>query len=41
MMVYVNGEGHECKSCGHVHAIKVTPRKNWREIEEDLHGWYE
>ena len=33
MIVHVSSEGHRCKSCGHVHAIKVTPRKNWREIE--------
>jgi len=33
MIVLVNGEGHKCESCGHVHVIKVTPRKNWREIE--------
>ncbi len=41
MMVYVNGEGHECKNCHHVHDIKVAPRKTYKEIEEDLCGWYE
>jgi len=28
MMVHVSSEGHKCKSCGHVHDIRIARTKH-------------